>query len=231
MTNDPTILAIETSARVGSVSLGCASKSLETIELPQQRRHAVDLMPAIDSLCSSAGVKPDAIDRIHVSLGPGSFTGLRVGITSAKTMAYLTGCDLYGIDSLQVIAAAAPTKNIDHLAICLNAKRNSAYTGIFENQNNTWVATSAPMLMHWDQLLKRFDKPFALIADLPPLDDLPDHVKYLDPDLAIPHSEPLWNLGEKLAKEQSPISPFELAPLYIRLPEAEELWQAKQERA
>jgi tRNA threonylcarbamoyladenosine biosynthesis protein TsaB len=123
MSSDPYTLAIETSARIGSVSLGCGPDILETADLPQQRRHAIDLIPAIDRLCETAGATSDQIDRIYISLGPGSFTGLRVGITTAKTIAYATGCELYGIDSLQVVAANAPADGPDHLAVCLNAKR------------------------------------------------------------------------------------------------------------
>jgi hypothetical protein len=84
--------------------------------------------------------------------------------------------------------------------------------------------------MSWAELLQNIPRPFALIADQSPT-DLADDVIYFDSELATPRSEQLWKLGSAIADQQDPIDPFDLVPLYVRVPEAEEVWQARQEQA
>ncbi len=84
-------LAIETSSRSASIALGCADRLIEAVDLPPQRRHNVGLMPAIDRLCGAHGVTPRDLAEVYVSLGPGSFTGLRVAVAAVKMLALAQG--------------------------------------------------------------------------------------------------------------------------------------------
>lgn len=98
------ILALETSSLAGSVALLADDNLLAERMLPTGRRSAVTLAPAIDELLQSAGRRSADVQLVAVTIGPGSFTGLRVGVTTAKTFAYAAGCEVLGLDTLEVIA-------------------------------------------------------------------------------------------------------------------------------
>src|SRR5438874_13743504 len=108
MNSDPRIIAIETSGRTGSVAIAHGPGLLAVRELPATMRHAAELMPAIRELVRAQGWQPAEIDHVYVSLGPGSFTGLRIAVAMARALAQAVGCRLVGVPSLDVIAENAP---------------------------------------------------------------------------------------------------------------------------
>ena len=105
MSAAPRLLIVETSGRVGHVALARGETLLRGQRLDEARRHARDLVPAVAQLLQAEGWRPRELDGVIVSRGPGSYTGLRVGIMSAKTVAYATGCRLIGVDTFAAIAA------------------------------------------------------------------------------------------------------------------------------
>jgi tRNA threonylcarbamoyladenosine biosynthesis protein TsaB len=220
-------LAIETSSRHGSIALGCGDDLLETVDLPEQRRHAIELLPRIDQLCQSHGVRATDLAAIYVSVGPGSFTGLRIGITTAKTLGQVTGCDLFAVPTLDVVIENAPEEH-PHVAVMLNAKRGQCFTGLYRRAEGRWHRLLEPTLMTPAQLCDEASAPPAIIGDHLPEYDWPDGSTVLPSRLATPRSEVVWRLGRTLAGQTQPIGPAELVPLYVRLPEAEEKWQAHQ---
>ena len=107
------LLAIETTGLRGSVACADGGKLLTSELLRSDQRSAQSLIPAIESILKSRGWAPADLGGVAVAVGPGSFTGLRVGVTTAKVLAWACGAALYGIDSLEAaawtIAAALPT--------------------------------------------------------------------------------------------------------------------------
>jgi tRNA threonylcarbamoyl adenosine modification protein YeaZ len=97
-------LAIETSGRIGSVALGRDNVLLASAAMPEQERHRVDLMPTIDRLCAAHGVGPRQIGEVYLSAGPGSFTGLRIGLATAKMLAQVLGAKIVAVPTVEVIA-------------------------------------------------------------------------------------------------------------------------------
>ena len=85
---DELLLAIETSGRIGSVALGFGDRVAQVRTFSTTHHHAVELLLTADALCREHGVSPGSLDELYVSGGPGSFTGLRVGITFARTLAW-----------------------------------------------------------------------------------------------------------------------------------------------
>src|SRR4051794_10050591 len=81
------ILALETSGRAGSVAIGEARAVIDQQSLSSTARHAADLLPAIDMLMRRHGWQPRELAQCYVSIGPGSFTGLRVAVTFARHLA------------------------------------------------------------------------------------------------------------------------------------------------
>ena len=124
------ILAIETSGREGSVALLENRTSLGRLSVPAGQT-AQRLVPSLQQLLMDCRVAPDQVHLISVSIGPGSFTGLRVGVTTAKTLAYAIGCDVVGIDTLDAIAAQAsdPAGHAGELQVVMDAQRRELFLG------------------------------------------------------------------------------------------------------
>src|SRR4029077_5174847 len=116
--DEPRLLILETSGRVGRVALAEGANLSDVRTLDEARRAARDLAPAAAELCAARGWKVRELDGVLVSLGPGSYTGLRIGIMSAKTLAYASSCVVLGLPTFAVIARQAPPDaiNIEVLA-------------------------------------------------------------------------------------------------------------------
>ncbi len=230
MSDQQVSLAIETSSRHGSVAMGRGDALLATAELGQQR-HAVGLMPAVDAICREHDLAPRDIQQVSVSIGPGSFTGLRIAVTAAKMLGHVTGAKLVAVPTLDVVIQNMPVSQ-DKLpgagAVMLNAKRGQCFTGIYEQRDEAWVARSEAALMTPAQVCEALNGQGAVVGDHLPEHDWPAGITVLDESLAVPRAEVVWQLGRERAARGQFVTPLEMVPFYVRLPEAEEVWQQKQ---
>ena len=103
--DNPLILAIETSGRLGSVALAQGDKLLAESHFSGPMRHSAEIFPAITELLSKFSKKPDQIEQVYISAGPGSFTGLRIAVTFAKTLALANNSKIVAVDTLDCITA------------------------------------------------------------------------------------------------------------------------------
>jgi tRNA threonylcarbamoyladenosine biosynthesis protein TsaB len=101
-------LAFDTSGFSGSVALVDGESVLDERDLVAERRSAQTLAPAIADLLAAQGLQPQQIRLVATTIGPGSFTGLRVGVTTAKAFAYAVGAEVIGISTLEAIACGVP---------------------------------------------------------------------------------------------------------------------------
>jgi tRNA threonylcarbamoyladenosine biosynthesis protein TsaB len=128
------ILAIETSGRHGSVAAlwGEAVKSrlLGQVTLAANQRTAQALMPAIEQLLAESDWPPASVELVAVAVGPGSFTGLRIGVTAAKTLAYALSAEVIGVNTLEALAVQAPTSAATLWAV-LDAQRQELFAARF----------------------------------------------------------------------------------------------------
>jgi tRNA threonylcarbamoyladenosine biosynthesis protein TsaB len=141
---EPLILAVETSSRIGSVALARGPALLAETAFSAPLQHSAEVFPAIEQLLDRFGHSPGDLAQVHVATGPGSFTGLRIAVTIAKTMYLASRTDIVAVDSLDVIAAntagASPrslsedagSAGIDRLAVVLDAKRGEFYAAVYE---------------------------------------------------------------------------------------------------
>jgi tRNA threonylcarbamoyladenosine biosynthesis protein TsaB len=129
------ILAIETSGQRGSIAtLSGASDGLRTIGqtmLTADKRTAQSLAPALQSLLAEAGWPPASIELVAVAVGPGSFTGLRIGVTTAKTFAYAVGAEIVGVNTLHVLAHQA-TVSCAPLWTIMDAQRGELFAARYD---------------------------------------------------------------------------------------------------
>ncbi len=104
------ILALETTEKLGTVAALDDANLLAELTLDRLQRSAQSLAPGIETLLRQVGWPPREVRLVAVSAGPGSFTGLRIGVATAKAFAYAVGAEILGIDTLEAIAAAAPAR-------------------------------------------------------------------------------------------------------------------------
>jgi tRNA threonylcarbamoyladenosine biosynthesis protein TsaB len=223
-------LALETSGRIGSVALVVDGSVISHQQFPHGLQHAARILPVIDSLCRDAGLKPRDLREIYISIGPGSFTGLRIGLTVAKTIALATGAKLVPVPTVDVLAHNAPPE-AKHLIIVLDAKRGQIFTARFERQNNDWLPREPAHLDTLSAMLSRSPRPVHLLGE-----GLPYHQQSLDPTdkqiISTPpeswqaHATIVAKLGWTLARANHFADPTTLIPLYVRLPEAQEKFDA-----
>ncbi len=147
MPQPPLILAIETSSRIGSVALAHGAELLDVSAFSAPLQHGAEVFPTIDGLLRRHGYTPSNVRQVHISVGPGSFTGLRIAVTVAKTMHLANVAKIIAVDSLDVVAAnlrdapagpaASPPDDCrasipDRIAALFDAKRGQFYAAVYE---------------------------------------------------------------------------------------------------
>jgi tRNA threonylcarbamoyladenosine biosynthesis protein TsaB len=233
----PRGIAIETSSRHGSVAIFHGPQLLQTIDLPVGNRHATELMPAISSLTAAAGWKPEQINHVYLSLGPGSFTGLRIAIAIARAMHQAVGCKLLGVPTLDVIAENAPA-SCAYVVPILDAKRSQVFAARYRREAVGLARDAEPALVNPEEYLRETLQ----LANGATVGLLGEGVEYHRNALASitatnlqiidsaswpPRAATVHRLGYRLAQQGAFADPATLLPIYIRLPEAEEVWRKK----
>lgn len=124
------MLAIDTSTHVLGIALADEKKILGEYTTNIKKNHSVRLMPAVESLMKESGVAPDELEAIAVTTGPGSYTGVRIGVTTAKSMAWALNIPLYPVSTLQVFAQNG-LGFPGLISPLIDARRNQVYTAAF----------------------------------------------------------------------------------------------------
>jgi tRNA threonylcarbamoyladenosine biosynthesis protein TsaB len=227
------VLAIDTSNLVMGIAVLDGEKVLGEYITNLKKNHSIRVMPAIEDLLKETGLKPDDLDRIVVAKGPGSYTGVRIGVTIAKTLAWTLKKDLVGVSSLEVLAQNG--KYFDgYTSPIFDARRTQVFTGLYgasENDlaQNMWEDRII-LLKDWLERLQALDKKVLFLGN-----DLPLHqetiVEFLGDKAVIghvsdhnPRPSELGRIGMK--KESEDIHSF--TPSYLQLAEAEVNWLKSQ---
>src|SRR5438128_10212431 len=126
---EPLILAIETATRAGSVALSRGAEILSSAEGNAAESHSISLLEAVEDILQQVGVKLNDIDLFAAASGPGSFTGLRIGLATAKAFAVCTGRKCVGVSTLAAIAHAAGES--EHTIALLPAGRGELFAQLF----------------------------------------------------------------------------------------------------
>lgn len=224
------ILAIETSGRMGSVAIGDEAELIVSGQLSGEMMHTSELLPAIERFLWAQDWPADSITDVFVSIGPGSFTGLRIGVTVARTLAWSIGARIVAVPTVDSLArnALAADPVPDHVAVVLDAKRKQIYTAAFDIKNRQCVKTIDACLADPQEFLSRCPQPLAVlgegIAYHRTIIDASD-ATILDPQLWPGQAESVYHVGMELASAGWFTPPGDLLPLYIRRPEAEEKWE------
>ena len=122
------LLSIDTSSDVCSVAILEDDKLIKELNITDSKTHSENLMPLVDKLFKETGLQLSNIDAISCSIGPGSFTGIRIGIATVKAMAQVFNLPVIGVTSLETLAELT---NGDTVVSLIDAKNNQVYCGIF----------------------------------------------------------------------------------------------------
>ncbi|MBC7815285.1 MAG: tRNA (adenosine(37)-N6)-threonylcarbamoyltransferase complex dimerization subunit type 1 TsaB [Planctomycetaceae bacterium] len=217
-------LGVETSGLTGAVVLRRDGETIESVAIQQAgRRHAQTLVSEVDALLRRANLTAKQLQVVAVSVGPGSFTGLRVGVVFAKTLAYAVGCRLIAVDTFRAIAAASPS-DVTDVFIVSDAQRGELFVGRYSCAYTATVHTSPIRLGEIsiesaDSFCRRAGE---VSVSGPAAAILPTTMRVLVPEFHLPRAEFIAALGEQqaLAGEQSDL--WQLEPFYLRRSAAEE---------
>lgn len=151
------LLAIDTATRQISLALHDGSTLRAESTWPSENQHTVQLMPGIQRLLSQAGVKGSDLTAYAVTIGPGSFTGLRIGVAAAKGMAAASDAPLVGINTLDVTTAAHPGTYSAALIAVVQAGRGRVVARSHHWQKGEWMPRSEMRVFDWVSLINAID--------------------------------------------------------------------------
>jgi tRNA threonylcarbamoyladenosine biosynthesis protein TsaB len=225
-TQHPIILNLENSGMCGSIALTAPGLCLAEYSLTSKKTHSKRLLSSIEFILRESELDWPDIDAIAVSLGPGSFTGLRIGMTTAKGLVMATGGKLIGIQSLE--ALASQIKHSDKL-ICpiVDARKMEVYTALYRYDHEKLQAVSSQMAIKPEDMAAKIHEPVVFIGDGGVLykdilsDKLGDLACFADPESYFPRAAVIGRLA--LAKWQTGdfLDPVSAVPTYVRASDAE----------
>jgi len=227
------ILSIETSTRVGSVAIIEDEHLIAEYILNVVSTHSERLLPSIDQILKDSQLTVRDIEGFAVSLGPGSFTGLRIGISTVKGLALATGRAVVGVPTLDCLA-----HNIafTHLLVCpiLDARKGEVYTALYQGDGSGRLEKLTPDLaIKPEELLTRIKEPVIFLGDgveayRDTLRSGQDNCLFAPAYLNQPRASVLAKLGLEKFKQGHIFKEEEIQPLYCRLAEAEIAWKEKE---
>ncbi|HTN76515.1 MAG TPA: tRNA (adenosine(37)-N6)-threonylcarbamoyltransferase complex dimerization subunit type 1 TsaB, partial [Pirellulaceae bacterium] len=194
-----------------------------TLTLDPELRTAQSLTPGLARALAESGWQPSQINLVAVTVGPGSFTGLRIGVTTAKVFAYAVQCECQGVDTLEVIAAQAPVQQTPALWAVLDAQRQQLFAARYQAASGAWHACGAAAIIDNETFLAGLE-PGSIVtgAGLKRLSQLPEGVAAVESSHWQPRAETVGSIAYRDYMAGKRASYWELAPRYLRASAAEE---------
>jgi len=220
------VLGVETSTMQGGVALVGGDRLVSEYLLNVEATHSERLLPAIDRMLCEAGVGLDAISGIAVSIGPGSFTGLRIGLSTVKGLAYATGLPVVGVPTLEAMAWTVPFA-AEQVCPVLDARKHEVYAALFRYERGVLVRLMADAALAPEALCSKIRKPTLFLGDgLPVYGELFRRLlgdRMLVPPLPSRGARPacVAELGRHRLLRGERDSADSLVPRYLRPSEAE----------
>lgn len=223
------VLAIDTSNQAMSIAVLDDEKVIGEITTNIKRNHSERLMPAIDELMKDVQWQPSELNRIVVAKGPGSYTGLRIGVTVAKTLAWTLGVELVGISSLKTLAGNCESSS-HYLVPLFDARRKNIYTGLYQWQNGKLIQIEEDTHIsaeQWAEYLSKKDGTFELIGEDQYLfkDTFERYLMNRVYEAPLKDHLPKASVLGLLGLKEEPVDAHLFTPDYLKLAEAEENWR------
>ncbi|MGH9272826.1 MAG: tRNA (adenosine(37)-N6)-threonylcarbamoyltransferase complex dimerization subunit type 1 TsaB [Ilumatobacteraceae bacterium] len=222
------ILGIETATEQVSVALGGHEGVIALFEVARGRRHAETLIPAIDFVCAQADIGLDEVGLVAVDVGPGLFTGMRVGLAAAKALAFALRVPMIGIPSLDLLAFRQ--RRSDRVVVpVVDARKGEVFYALYRPVPGGVQQVARPrvgpvaelvadLLARSQEVLCVGDGALRYQAEI--VEGYHCEVS----DVAHPSAAQLVQLAHARALREEWVSPAEIAPVYLRQPDAQINW-------
>jgi len=214
------LLAIDTSTRIAGLALYSEEKVLVERTWYSSNNHTVELMPNIVEILKQQRLAARNLTAVTVALGPGSFTGLRIGLGVAKGLCFALNIPLIGIPTLDALAAAHSHQMLPICAL-LEAGRKRLCAGFYRPEEGNWARVGDYQLLEWSQLIEQVNQPTWFCGEISvPLSDflrnhLGDKARLASPASTLRRSAYLAELGYRRLKRGETDDLATLAPLYL----------------
>ena len=223
-------LALDTATRVCTVGLVQDGHVLAEYDISVGLTHSEGLMPQLDQMFVRTGIKKENTDRIAVSIGPGSFTGLRIGLAAAEAMAYAWQCGICGVNTLEAMAYNIPVEGVVLVPV-LDAQKGNFYAAFYEWTDGELRKVRPVEMADRETLLQQLQacgKPVLLMGECEKLmkKELPDGISVAPEQVRLPKASSVA-LAAEGTEPLTGEDVFTLRPYYIRKSEAEELWEKR----
>lgn len=233
---------MDTSTVVSSVAVANETNLLAEITSGAKLTHSETLQPHIELAMKMADVKREDIGAFAVSIGPGSFTGLRIGLAAAKGMAYAWGVPIVGVPTIEALAANIEAPNVK-IGVMMDAQKKNAYFAIYSwqmkdeameltKEQSIRIVPIEDAIKRCGELSEKLDAPFVLVGDivskkLMTRSDLPAGVSVAPMPNVMPRAASVARLGLMRLTRGESDNVMSLEPMYIRRSEAEVLWDER----
>ncbi len=227
-------LAIDTSTYSMGVALVDGDNILAEVITNLKKNHSIRLMPAIEKIMKEVEIKPNELQRVIVAEGPGSYTGVRIGVTTAKTLAWTLGIPLVGVSTLEVLAQNGKYSS-KMVAPIIDARRGQVFTGLYGNDKGTFktiLDDRICLFEDWAKQLKQMQHDVLFLGN-----DLTIHREVVEQVFG--SNAQIGLLGDhqfrpselaRLGLKKAPVDNIhQFSPNYLRLAEAEANWLASQQ--
>ena len=211
------IAAIDTSSTALTLAILEDETLLAQMTLNIKKNHSITLMPAIDFLMNSLDMKPTDLDRIVVAQGPGSYTGLRMAVATAKTLAHTLKIELVGVSSLLALVP----EQVEGLVIpVMDARRNNVYAGFYQSGQSVRPEAHLP-LAEVLEIAGVADQPVTFVGETAVF---AEQIEAALPGVSVQPTLPDAAVIGRLGLDLPAQSIHDFVPNYLKRVEAEENW-------
>ncbi len=215
------LLALDTATRFASFALHDGRTVRYEMTWEAGRQHTIQLMPRVVNALEDLEIRPEALSAVAVALGPGSFTGLRVGVAIAKGLAMARGIPLIGVPTLDILAAAQE-RHRDPLLVVAQAGRGRLCVARYRWRQG-WRRQDGPFLATWENLFAGITAPVLLCGEVDErgfqlAEEMGGLVTLLPPARSLRRAGFLAELAWERLRRGEVDDPATLAPFYLQFP-------------
>ncbi|MCK8826168.1 tRNA (adenosine(37)-N6)-threonylcarbamoyltransferase complex dimerization subunit type 1 TsaB [Natroniella acetigena] len=226
------VLAVDSSTKVGSVSLVSTERLVAESLLHLDQTHSQRLMPQLIDLVDRSGYELDDLDGIAVALGPGSFTGTRIGVVTAKTLAQSLGLSIVGISTLKAMAYSLKYTS-GYICPVIDARRKRVFTGLYRTSDEQLRAETEEALLAIDDLiteLSSVQEEIYFVGEIiqeyrAQISEQIEGTHFITNKFSLPQAGAVGELGIERLVAGDEDQLFELTPNYLKRSQAEIQWE------